>query len=924
MMQIDDGDDEAARAYAAISQQLQSWTSPNLAASSSVDYSQDSVQWMKSFANDGTSLTPQKRSSGAATPIMSNSGKKQSLSPLDDDLSPWIDRSLSTRSTTETHEYRRYHDILYTYLAARRSLSERLRLTEQEAALVAKNVAALDVSLLAQEERRIELEYLSSLAALEDVLEGNVWSLLATLRSLGIDALLWQEKDGISTFLRKLASRTDETPGKLVNDLYHSPISPLILQRRKQILTWMEQCHEESLVGMDLPRKLDSMWPASLERLQRGANDPTKVTSLDPDAPLLVADSASPLYGKDGEHEEVLMKACLAYTRSGRMDEAMTACQRQGQPWKCAAWSGGEPYDVQLIPDPESQQVVAIQVGNRRRALWKRTCWALARSPRLTDAEAAIYAILSNDVQTALKNPALRSWEGGMYACWSAMLGRLEDDVLHRHNISKKIPQEEEQLQATASIASWNEASILNILLTSPFEEMRPTDALRGAMASFLVGKNAVVAYVLRAGAELDSHDLEHLRFLAHLLLYLDSLSAGTTATTLSGVAIVKNRVVLQYLQQLGLRPDLWHMLALYASLLPTESMIQEYSPILCNVQADDERASMCKQMQELLPSGMDLVVLRRVVRLLLKEQDPHGSMRSIKWLCHSDEHLGDALVCTNMLLRNFLLARDDQVSRALLFIDQHLPKRVLEFVKSSSSQDEEMNDASTLNLIRDSKLEFGALQCYLEAYRAFMNWKEVMKDTPPTTVTSKIVQNRAALNRIELDIANSAERRELVQQKRMTSRKIVEAADAARSKLLQVLTYPGGWLLEEDSIRQGNNDEARQRCRELVDLQARYLPRAVFFFHNVCSETATWMADSLDDAVPVLGKKALFTLDSASELASSPLSPHYWIQHAMSLAETVAAEENGICDTFSEDDTKHFCALMAESEVLDLQYKAN
>jgi hypothetical protein len=148
---------------------------------------------MKNLANDGTSLTPQKRSSGAATPVMSNSAKKPALSPLGGDeheLSPWIDRSFPHTSTTETHEYRRYHDMLYTYLAARRIMSERSRLTEQEAALVPKDLAAVDVSLLAHEERRIELEYLSSLASLEDDLEGNVWSLLATWRSLGIDALL--------------------------------------------------------------------------------------------------------------------------------------------------------------------------------------------------------------------------------------------------------------------------------------------------------------------------------------------------------------------------------------------------------------------------------------------------------------------------------------------------------------------------------------------------------------------------------------------------------------------------------------------------------------------------------------------------------------------------------------------------------------
>ena len=938
MMEIDDGEDDAARAYAAISEQLQSWTSPRLgapAASTSVEYSQDSVQWMKAFAQedeDDLTLTPLKRTSGAATPVMSNSANKQSLSPLmvmdGGVLSPWIDRTLPTRSTTDSHEFRSYHDILYSYLVARRSLSQRLRLTEEEAALVTKDAAAADTDKLAQEERRVELEYLSSLAVLDDPLENNVWSLLLVLRSLGLDALLWQSHEDTGTYLNQLAARTDATPGQLIQDLYDSSISPLVLQRRKRILEWMERCHEDELVEMELPRKQATMWPDSLARLQQGAKDPTKVTSLDPDAPLLVPDASSSLYGKDGDHQTLLLKTCLDYILAGRMDQAMTLCEEQGQPWLCASWSGGQPYDIQLIPDPESQKVVAVRVGNPRRALWKRTCWALARSSRLTDAESAIYAILSNDVQTALSNPALRSWEGGLYACWSAMLGRLEDDLLHRHNLpTKQIPQEEEQLKATASIASWTEASILNLLSSSPFEKMRPTDALRGAMSSFLVGKQAVLSYAVQEGSQVASHDLTHLRFLAHLLLYLDSLSAGTTAVTLHGLEAVKDEVVLEYLKRLSLRPDLWHMLALYASLLPTDTMLREYPPILCKVQANDERASMCKQLHELFPSGVDLIILRRVVRLLLKEKNLHEPLRSISWLCHSEEHLGDALVCTNMLLRKLLLADDGQISTALLFLDEYLPKQVMEYAESPAPlppQEETTEEACMADRNNNAKLEFGALKCFLEAYRAFLNWKHVLEKTPPTTVISKVVQNRAALNRTELDIANSLERRELVEQKRKASRQVVDAADTAQSKLMEVLKYPGGWLLEDDdSNPQDNSYEAQQRSLEMQDIRSRYLPRAVFRLQNVYEETATWMADSLEDAAPVLGKMALSALDNPKDLSKSPLSPLYWIRYCLSLAETVASEEYGICDTFVDDDSKRFVSLMAESAVRELKYRA-
>jgi hypothetical protein len=112
------------------------------------------------------------------------------------------------------------------------------------------------------------------------------------------------------------------------------------------------------------------------------------------------------------------------------------------------------------------------------------------------------------------------------------------------------------------------------------------------------------------------------------------------------------------------------------------------------------------------------------------------------------------------------------------------------------------------------------------------------------------------------------------------------------------------------------------QRCQQLEVIQSRYLPRAAFMFHNVCDSTAAWMADSLDDAVSVLGKTALATLDSASDDTKSPLSPLYWIRRAMALAETISSGENCIFDTFSDEDGENFASLITESKVRELQYE--
>jgi hypothetical protein len=85
--------------------------------------------------------------------------------------------------------------------------------------------------------------------------------------------------------------------------------------------------------------------------------------------------------------------------------------------------------------------------------------------------------------------------------------------------------------------------------------------------------------------------------------------------------------------------------------------------------------------MRELLPRvEMDQILLHRVVHLISTEVNTVVSkdtptrldvrkMKAIKWLCIADEHLDDALLYSNTLLRRFVLF--DTVASAFIFMQK-------------------------------------------------------------------------------------------------------------------------------------------------------------------------------------------------------------------------------------------------------------
>ena len=953
-MQVDDDDDEdvAAKAYAAITAQLQQFTSPKLGSlpprgyddpvfmeqydSDAEDDNLDSMEWMEQDLQQPSPVKTPKRAplmERANTPIMSNSSSKRGKSPESrlamDSLATmpafqviarpkvYSPRAAPVVTTTTTNPslspfvFRRYHDTLWAYLKAKRSLSNSLELERKGQALEAMTLddPAPVASSLASREQRTEVDFLSQLQQLgwstpSDLtyIEGDFWMLLVTLRQLGLSALIWED-DSVSAgqnaralngYLQELANRVDATPAEILQRLASNQ-APLVLQRRYSLLQWIQICLDQVRVEAK---------PAS--KFQNN----TSATAHPDDTPSLVPEPAL----------QNLLEASLGFILAGRLEDAKALVRSQGQSWRAAAWSGGQAVGYEKQPNPEAQTMDVQLTGNPHRFLWKRQVWKNARraveSPQ-QQVEAAIYAVLANDVQTCLASPNLRSWPQAMGATLSAVWGRLEDQVLHWHNnqrraIRTNLPypgtehekQEAEQLVMTSPVASLTEAQALQLLASSPFPEIRGQNAYTWAMASFCVGKSAILDYCrlqtenMVSGDQNGDEHLVHLRFLTHLTLFLDSLQVSTTPIFLPELTEQKNQVLFEYLRYMESRPELWHLTTLYVSLLPEQILLEWYPTILAKILDDTERQSTLESMQSLFPH-LVLNVLKLTVRLCLGDAlaSDESKCQSLQWLLMEENHAGEALVCSNILLREFFLDQDDEkMDVAMQLVEDHLPADLVERAPDD---------------VASARTEHLAFLTYLDAYRTFGKWKDVLLATP-TTIMDSLGVDMHSLNATEQAIATQRRVRDWARQKKKHCQTLLEAAEQARIVLLGVLTHPGGWLaVDEDET--AKNDEERQRHRDMKTIQSRYLVLAVNLYHQVCEETALWMSRSLDNSLHMTREQALETLQE------SAYQPDMWYQYALDLAIVIADDRHGIHKALGPNDLKDILGKLAETEVSKL-----
>ncbi|OCH90763.1 nuclear pore protein 84/107 [Obba rivulosa] len=143
-----------------------------------------------------------------------------------------------------------------------------------------------------------------------------------------------------------------------------------------------------------------------------GAREGGLVQSLDPDGPTR---EGKALAVDDAAAEHRLLHALFGCVRAGRLDAAVSLCQRAHQPWRAAAlrgavlarWGALSPREGEESEDEEDDR----WRGNVRRGLWKTVCTRSALDTTLPPLERALNAALAPSPQTvSALRLACRTW----------------------------------------------------------------------------------------------------------------------------------------------------------------------------------------------------------------------------------------------------------------------------------------------------------------------------------------------------------------------------------------------------------------------------------------------------------------------------------------------------------------------------------
>ncbi|KAL7543973.1 hypothetical protein ACHAXR_013468 [Thalassiosira sp. AJA248-18] len=713
-------------------------------------------------------------------------------------------------------------------------------------------------------------------------------------------------------------------------------------------------------------------------------------------------DVSSFLTPEDEGDDARLLRACFMLFQAGRIEEALKLVNDCGQPWRAASWMGGEP----LSSDGRSGNPTRALWKSQCRKICKQMAQlANSEASSMVDGtgtrglypssayEAAIMSLLSDDVDTAMNNPVFQTWEDGVHAILRSELGIVEDDVLRSHNSARveaieangghfPYPGTEFDSLDDANTPQGNDGDLgaaLEKLEASPIERIREEggDPFRNGMTSFLVGQNVLKEYIEECGVltlEAENEDEAcFLRFITHLVLYVDNvlpelcsqlaLPPGIDAATDGTIFSLRELLILKYVTYLSSRRDLWPHVALYTSLLSNDNVLETFSSFLIHVHSEQERKIALKQARDLFPKGLDCYILRNVVRGLImcdtdawvrepgEEATPVGiapadarMMRSIHWLCYYPEHMPDALVCSNMLLRQFLLSFADSNTDASgrdlyapkVFIEKILPKDLLDVAADQCQRgDEAIAGSISLSLMQNLEAEHLSIENYLKAHTYASQFFDAISKTSPCHSSRKLVDGAGTQSRHETEIADKMERNVFRQKKMGLCKIIIESSTRASDALTEVLTFAGGWLVDVNmnlDDEETNTAEAKARSEELEAIRSTFVPRAVLMLHEVLDKTAMWLEQIVYDTLAQFGSAskdmliALFgsfdeTFRSNDDLTmdlltTSRAAPGYWHKKALSLSSIVANDVNGLHETFSNEEMEGFLKVMAESHI--------
>ncbi|GMH49630.1 hypothetical protein TrLO_g5839 [Triparma laevis f. longispina] len=698
--------------------------------------------------------------------------------------------------------------------------------------------------------------------------ESNVWSLLTKLVEGNVQMLTSPSPSSPTpppTF-KDITSNVTATPESVTQAVLTT--DPKIF-RRAIILEWLETCAKEHVSYTDpsISSKKSKMWPDTLSSLLSSSKPPSFSPDLLP-----------PLRGTDLIDESSLLSSCLQFLRAGELQEACELCEKAGQPWRAASFSGGNLTGEVVTSVEEGKMEI---MGNSDFLLWRRICWNLSRSLKNAPTnkimgsslyppevyESLIYAALSNDRETLLGSGLLKGFFDRLWVNFRCLHNRTIDETVVAHNKERRAAtstfsypgtpavedkSESDQLSFTQSIKSVNENTIV---ATAPASTI-----YHHAIKAIILGLDSVSSFVQTSKYE----SIDQLRFLAHLSLIPD-LKMG-----------VKTSLLKPYISHL-VDMRMLELVAVYVSMLEEDDIVDMYVRVCLVTEDVDERRLVYNLGTEHLPEQMEEILSSSVSNTILSPSNPSSNkLSALQWLTFDDGYALELLTKSNLLLRQLMTEGLFETSQTLVL--SHVPSDTVSTIRAMVESKEEAAD-----LADDAESviwEYESLVASVIAIAKYTLWKETLAKCTvavdaggdPVQVHGLTVEEKEIMDKMkerESRITNSSKAKDLA-----------EAASETVAALQTVLLFTGGYL----NMSAEEDQQDSQRANEINHLRVSLVPLLLNMLMHVN-----------------------FTMGQQT-------SDRSYFKACMEMTVTVAKPQTFILDCLSQDAVKEFMEKVAEA----------
>lgn len=593
--------------------------------------------------------------------------------------------------------------------------------------------------------------------------------------------------------------------------------------------------------------------------------------SMDPDAPFR---NKTSIVHADKEVEIRLFKHLFRFMRAGKLDEGQKLARRVGYYWLSGVLDGWELYSDPNIEE-ENIGLVAIDhpsnirpiKGNKKRDIWKKTCFRSSRTQGLNSFEKAIFGALGGNLKSVL--PVCNTWSDHAWARLKCSIDVKIEKALRDPNM---MPQENRYQTEFPQEFYDNDFGLVDIFksinVVSPFKEATIHQTVQklliyndiDALLNQVVEWCKTLEYNNDLAVSYEALSPHFLRFFAHLVLFLIEVKQVCRNND-KGIEILKSYLsLLTRLEYIG-------PVAFYTGFLPRDDQIIAYAHLLSTINNIDERrhclaiATVSKlDVDEITQTVVDMIIMENDTMSAFDNKPMQNNNHTIPTQEHTNNtsftnHIDNNSTKTTardrrkiesldylLLLesKNYLAILHQGNTLLRLFATQRKMDAVKEtFLKLPDDLNHTVENQWRKTTQREVPIELRNNMRELEAFNVLLETQELLKEwsewhhkkpeepKKPTNMARfcDTLNFEKMVSQYHHDLTVWREQREL-KTKYLTK------------KIYLMFNFEAGWMSDDDSDSVNEDERKKERSEQLQQLRKIYIPQMTSIWLNVLQLT--------------------------------------------------------------------------------------